>query len=395
VRERENRGVEHVRTHVPGKGADQEAFVEVATGPDGGPARFEAPLGQIVARRADEVPGALAALDDALGAGRWLAGFASFELGLVLEPRLAPRLPTARRQPLLAFGVFDEPHPARPVAPGGSLTALTPLWSPERYRTAFDRVAEYIRAGDIYQANLTFPLHGRWAGDPAAIAAALAARQPVGEAALVRLAGANILSRSPELFFALDGGGGIETRPMKGTAPRLADPDADAAARAALARSPKDRAENLMIVDLLRNDIGRIAEIGSVEVPSLFAVESYATVHQMVSRVTGRLRPGTGLAQLFAALFPCGSVTGAPKVRAMEILHDLEAAPREVYCGTIGWAAPDGRARFNVAIRTLALYAGGEAVLNVGGGVVADSTAAAEYEEALWKARFATTLPTG
>nr|WP_246399759.1 aminodeoxychorismate synthase component I [Amaricoccus macauensis] len=350
---------------------------------------------QIVARRADEVPDALAALDEALGAGRWLAGFASYELGLVLEPRLAPRLPATRRQPLLAFGVFDEPRPLRPVAPGGSLTTLTPLWSPDRYQTAFDCVAEYIRAGDIYQANLTFPLHGRWAGDPAAIAAALAARQPVGEAALVRLAGANILSRSPELFFTLDGRGRIETRPMKGTAPRLADPDADAAARAALARSPKDRAENLMIVDLLRNDIGRIAEIGSVEVPSLFAVESYATVHQMVSRVTGRLRPGTGLAQIFAALFPCGSVTGAPKVRAMEILHDLEAGPREVYCGTIGWAAPDGRARFNVAIRTLALYAGGEAVLNVGGGVVADSTAAAEYEEALWKARFATTLPTG
>ena len=170
-------------------------------------------------------------------------------------------------------------------------------------------------------------------------------------------------------------------------------PVRDAGLREALGRDGKNRAENLMIVDLLRNDIGRIAEIGSVRVPELFAVESYATVHQMVSRVTGRLLPGMRLPQVLAALFPCGSVTGAPKLRAMEIIRELEPWPREAYCGAIGWAAPDGRASFNVAIRTLALHPGGEAVLNVGGGVVADSTAAAEYEEALWKARFAAPLP--
>jgi para-aminobenzoate synthetase component 1 len=149
-----------------------------------------------------------------------------------------------------------------------------------------------------------------------------------------------------------------------------------------------------MIVDLLRNDISRIAEIGSVRVPALFAVESYATVHQMVSRVVGRLLPGTRLPQVFAALFPCGSVTGAPKLRAMQVIRALEPWPREAYCGAIGWAAPDGRAAFNVAIRTVTLYPGGAAVLNVGGGIVADSTAAEEYEEALWKARFADSFPT-
>ncbi|MFT3972663.1 MAG: aminodeoxychorismate synthase component I [Amaricoccus sp.] len=377
----------------PGDADAAAAFVEVDAGPDGAPARFEAPLGLVVAHEPADVAAALAALDAALRGGRWLAGFAAYELGLALEPRLAPLLPARRRLPLLAFGIFDAPGPVRRAAPGGALLDLVPAWSRAQYGAAFDRVAAYIRAGDIYQANLTFPLAGRWQGDPAAIAAALAARQPVGEAALLRLAGTTLVSRSPELFFALDGRGGIETRPMKGTAPHLADPGADAAARAALAGSPKDRAENLMIVDLLRNDIGRIAEIGSVEVPELFAVESYATVHQMVSRVTGRLRPGIALGQVIAALFPCGSVTGAPKVRAMEIIRELETGPRGAYCGAIGWAGPDGRARFNVAIRTLALHPGGEAVLNVGGGVVADSTADAEYEEALWKARFATTLP--
>jgi para-aminobenzoate synthetase component 1 len=181
---------------------------------------------------------------------------------------------------------------------------------------------------------------------------------------------------------------------MKGTAPRDADAGRDAALAAALAADPKNRAENLMIVDLLRNDIGRIAEIGSVRVPALYAVERYATVHQMVSRVTGRLRGGTSLARMLAALFPCGSVTGAPKVRAMELIRELEPWPRDAYCGSIGWAAPDGRAAFNVAIRTVTLFPDGAAVLNVGGGVVADSTAEAEYEEALWKARFADPFPT-
>jgi para-aminobenzoate synthetase component I len=373
-----------------GRSVAAESFVEVDHGPERLPARFAAPASVVAAREAAEVPAALGALDAALAGGAWIAGYAAYELGYTFEPRLAPLLPRARRLPLLEFGVFrSHPGPAAPVPPGGALGPFRPEWSPDRYRTAFARVADYIHAGDIYQANLTMALTGRWAGDPAAIQAALARRQPVGHGALVRLPGATILSRSPELFFALDGAGGIETAPMKGTAPRDPDPARDAALRDALARDPKNRAENLMIVDLLRNDVARVVEMGSVRVPDLYAVQSFATVHQMVSRVTGRLQQGRRLPDVLAALFPCGSVTGAPKIRAMEIIRELEDRPRDGYCGAIGWAAPDGRAAFNVAIRTLTLYPGGEAVLNVGGGVVADSTAEAEYEEALWKARFA------
>lgn len=368
-------------------------YIEVDHGPDGRPARFRAPSALIVAETPAEVPAALDALDAARTEGAWVAGYASYELGYALEPRLAPLMPTRRRLPLLAFGRFDAPGAPEPAAAGGRLGPFEPAWDLAAYTTAFDRVADLIRAGDVYQINLTFPLTGNWSGEPAALRAALAARQPVGFGALVAFPGLTILSRSPELFFAVDGTGTIEARPMKGTAPRHPDPDADAAARDALAADPKNRAENLMIVDLLRNDIGRIAEIGSVRVPSLFGVESYATVHQMVSHVAGRLRPATPLSRILAALFPCGSVTGAPKVRAMEIIRGLEPWPRGAYCGAIGWAAPDGRAAFNVAIRTLTLFPDGEALLNVGGGIVADSTAAAEYEEALWKARFAAPFP--
>jgi para-aminobenzoate synthetase component 1 len=370
------------------------SFIEVDHGPDGRPARFARPAEVVAARALEEVPAALAALDRALGQGAWVAGYAAYELGYAFEPRLAALLPPSRRLPLLAFGIFEAPGPATPAVPGGALGPFDPAWDFAGYARAFERVAGYIRAGDIYQANLTLPLRGRWQGEPEALQAALAAGQPVGHGALVALPGATLASRSPELFFALDGAGRIEARPMKGTAPRDPDPERDAWLRETLAADPKNRAENLMIVDLLRNDIGRIAEIGSVRVPELFAVESYATVHQMVSQVTGRLVPGTPLSRVLAALFPCGSVTGAPKLRAMQIIRELEPWPREAYCGAIGWAAPDGRARFSVAIRTLVLYPDGEVVLNVGGGIVADSTPRAEYEEALWKARFAGLLPT-
>ncbi len=176
---------------------------------------------------------------------------------------------------------------------------------------------------------------------------------------------------------------------MKGTAPRGRTAAEDTALRGSLAASEKDRAENLMIVDLLRNDVSRIAGIGSVHVPRLFRVESYETVHQLVSEVAGLLREGTTLAQVFAALFPCGSVTGAPKIRAMEIIRELEDAPRGAYCGATGWIAPGGALRLGVTIRTLMMRTGGSVRLNVGGGVVHDSTGAGEYEEALWKARFA------
>ena len=296
---------------------------------------------------------------------------------------------------LMLFGVFAAGADgtamlARAGREPGGLSVPVPGWSAQTYGAAFDQVAAYIAAGDCYQVNLTMAMTAQASGTALGLFGALRRRQPVRHGAFVDLGvGPVILSRSPELFFRLGADGTIETRPMKGTAPRDRDPARDAALKAALRASLKDRAENLMIVDLLRNDLSRLCAPGSVRVPELYRVETYETLHQMVSRVVGRLRPGVELAALFAALFPCGSITGAPKIRAMEIIRDLEPAPRGVYCGAIGWIAPDGAAEFNVAIRTLSLFDGGRVELNVGGGVVHDSTAVAEYEEALWKARFA------
>ncbi|WP_051011697.1 aminodeoxychorismate synthase component I [Nitratireductor pacificus] len=325
--------------------------------------------------------------------GFWVAGYLSYEAGYLLEPKLAPLLPAKRRGPLLRFGVFDPPaeRPAAELDGGGQagLFDVRPLWRAEDYRPRFERLHAHLMVGDCYQANLTFPISARWRGTPAALFDALGGQQPVRHGALVDLGWPVIVSRSPELFFEVSDDGWIDTLPMKGTAPRGATPAEDAALKEFLRNDPKNQAENRMIVDLLRNDISRLCVVGTLDVPQLFHVETYPTVHQMVSRVRARLSGSPGLRDIFSALFPCGSVTGAPKIRAMEILRDLEDAPREAYCGAIGWAAPDGRMRFNVAIRTVSLFPDGEAVFNVGGGVVYDSTAESEYEEALLKARFA------
>lgn len=358
-------------------------------GPAGAGTGFDRPVRVIRADTAAQVPAALADLDVARADGAWLAGYASYELGYALEPRLAGLMPQGRRLPLLCFGVYDGPKALPLPTPGGGIGDFAPRWDSARYGAAFEQVHRAIGAGEFYQANLTFPVDLRLQGAAPALYAALAARQPVGHGVLVTQDGLpDILCRSPELFFRTDPEGRIETRPMKGTQPRSDDPAEDARRRAWLARDAKNRAENLMIVDLLRNDISRVALPGSVHVPELFQIETYATVHQMVSRVAARLRADVTLSDILRALFPCGSITGAPKIRAMETLARLEPWPRDIYCGTIGWAAPDGRSEFNVAIRTL-LADGARATLNVGGGVVWDSTARSEYEEALWKARFA------
>ncbi|WP_170423039.1 aminodeoxychorismate synthase component I [Ruegeria arenilitoris] len=358
-------------------------------GPAGAGTSFDRPADVIRADNAEDVPQALAALDAARADGAWLAGYASYELGYALEPRLSDRMPNGRRLPLLCFGVYETPVQQALSAPAGGVTRFEPRWDEARYTRAFGQVHDAIGAGDIYQANLTFPIDLTVEGDSAALYAALAAGQPVGHGALIQQDGLpDLLSRSPELFFRTNADRGIETRPMKGTQPRSADEAEDARRRAFLSRDEKNRAENLMIVDLLRNDISRVAMPGSVKVPELFKVETYATVHQMTSLVQAQLHMGAELSDILTALFPCGSITGAPKIRAMEILSDLEPWPRDIYCGAIGWAAPDGRSEFNVAIRTL-MVEDGAATLNVGGGVVWDSTAPSEYEEALWKARFA------
>ena len=372
-------------------------MILIENGPGGGPALFDAPGRIIRAETAEEVAPALAALDAARAAGLWAAGFLSYETGYALEPRLAGLMPSRRSLPLLAFGLYGSPLAAGAVlaragaeAAGARLSPATPDWSAAEHAAAMARVLDYIGAGDIYQTNLTMQMRAAFSGTPLGLYGALRARQPVGHGALVALPDCPVLvSRSPELFFSTNADGVIETRPMKGTAPRASNPAHDAALRLELQQSVKNRAENLMIVDLLRNDISRVCAVGSVRVPELYTVESYVTVHQMVSRVTGRLRPGTQPSALLRALFPCGSVTGAPKIRAMEIIRELEPTPRGAYCGSIGWLGPDGSSAFNVAIRTLTLADDGTASFGVGGGIVADSTPEGEYEEALWKARFA------
>lgn len=362
---------------------------------------FRSPRAVIAVRRARDLAPALARAEAARRAGAWVAGWLSYEAGLALEPKLAPLMPRGRRAPLAMLGLFDGPQAAGDVlaemaaaGQGTAMTAPVPAVSRAAYLRAFARVKDYIAAGDCYQVNLTFPMRARLAqGTPLGLYGALRRTGPVGHGGYADLGfgapdrGPVIVSRSPELFFRLEAGGRIETRPMKGTRPRDADPARDAAAVAELAANPKDRAENLMIVDLLRNDISRLCRPGSVRVPALFAVESYATVHQMTSTVTGQLAEPASLPGLMRALFPCGSVTGAPKIRAMQIIREVEARPRGAYCGALGWMAPDGRADFSVAIRTLSIT-GDRIVMNVGGGVVQDSTALGEWEEALWKARF-------
>lgn len=356
---------------------------------------FDAPQRVIRADAPGEVRSALAAIERARADGAWLAGYLSYDLAYALTPRLAPLMPEGRAMPLILMGVFDAPRAALPFpSPQGvSVGALRPLWSRARYDRALAEVHRLIEAGDCYQVNLTFPVEAAVSGDPLAIHAALARRQPVGEGAVVDLGGPVVLSRSPELFFSVTAGGRIRTRPMKGTARRGATPADDAAAAAALAASEKNRAENLMIVDLLRNDISRVCLPGTVRVPRLFEIEPYATVHQMTSTVEGQLRDNVGLTEILEALFPCGSITGAPKIRAMQIIAGLERAPREVYCGAVGWADPAGPMRFSVAIRSPWMIAPGRLRLNVGGGIVHDSEAGAEWDEALCKAAFLDLTP--
>jgi para-aminobenzoate synthetase component 1 len=358
---------------------------------------FAEPSDIVTVRTAAEILPAFARMVKAHRAGKWLAGYLSYEAGYVFEEKLAPFIPENRDTPLLCFGVFDAPQPAgHPLAQPKQrleneefLTDPKAAWDFPVYKERFDRLHWHLRQGDIYQANLTMPIEARWSGDPRAAFWSLIGRQPVKYGALVDLGGPVILSRSPELFFRTDEEGWIETHPMKGTAKRGASPAEDAAIVEAMRNDIKTQAENRMIVDLLRNDISRITEVGTLDVPKLFEIETYPTVHQMVSHVQARLLPGLPIRDVFAALFPCGSITGAPKLSAMQILHELEDVPRDAYCGAIGMISPSGAMRFSVAIRTITLFGNGRAVFNVGGGIVFDSTAEAEYEECLLKARFA------
>ncbi|OCX65743.1 aminodeoxychorismate synthase, component I [Thioclava sp. SK-1] len=357
-------------------------------GPLGTGTCFAQPIALLRADTLDEVVPVLHAAQDAQKDGHWLAGFLSYEAGYAFVDRLRKVAPKPGDTPLVQFGVYAKPvvhEMAHPAA--ASLQPLQPVWSRAQYAPAFDAIKANIAAGECYQINLTFPLTSQLRGQPAMLANHLARTAPLQHGVTVQWDDMCIISRSPELFFETDAKGMIRTRPMKGTRPRGQDAPQDALQRADLLASEKDRAENLMIVDLLRNDLSRVSVIGSVRVPDLFRIETYPTVHQMVSTIEARLRPGTTLCDIFEALFPCGSITGAPKIRAMQIIRDLEPMPREIYCGTIGWIAPDGRSSFNVAIRTLTCR-GPQVTLNVGGGIVHDSAVDDEYDEAVWKTLF-------
>ncbi|MCC5955225.1 MAG: aminodeoxychorismate synthase component I [Natronohydrobacter sp.] len=376
-------------------------MILIEHGPQGRPVLFDAPEQRLVAHGLADVLPMLEQAEAARRAGKWVAGYLAYEAGYAFEPRLAP-LWTPEAGPLVDLRIHDAPllpdavlARAMGAAMHVRLEPLLPGITRDSYDSAFARLQAYIGAGDCYQINLTFPVETRQsAGSALGLYGALRARQPVGFGAFVDLGdGGALVSRSPEMFFQVRAGV-LESRPMKGTAPRSSDPVEDARLKAELAASEKVQAENLMIVDLLRNDIGRISRIGSVRVPELFEIESFATVHQMSSRIRGELLHDAGLPELMAALFPCGSVTGAPKIRAMQIIHELEAQPRRAYCGAIGWAAPSGDQCWSVAIRTMQIAPSGEILANVGGGVVQDSTAAGEWEEALWKTRYAQALTT-
>ena len=371
----------------------------------GGARLFEAPVAIFRALWPDAVEATLAAAEAAQAEiGGVLAGYIGYEAGLALEPRLRP-LADARSGaagPLVWLGLFESEQAiaADEVeawlaqrAPGpASLGPLDPAISLGQWEERFGELQRQIAAGDIYQANLTMPLAGSYRGEPLALYAALRRASHAGHGGVVWDGSHALVSLSPELFFEAQDGK-LSARPMKGTRPRHADPAEDAAAAAELGESEKDRAENLMIVDLMRNDLSRIAQAGSVTVDEPFKVESFPTVHQMVSTVHADLAPETGLAQIVKALFPCGSITGAPKIRAMEIIDRLERDARGPYCGAIGAFGPDGTASFNVAIRTLRLTpienGHGTAVLGVGAGIVADSEPLAEWREAQVKAGFA------
>ncbi len=347
---------------------------------------FSDPVRVIAAEAAEDVRPALRQVVAGVETeGLHAAGFIAYEAAPGFDAVLTVRGPATL--PLLWFGLYREPEvwPKLPAGGPYTLGEWRPSQQLDAYRQAISRIKEAIARGDTYQVNHTFTLHAAWNGDPWGLFIDLACAQRAGYAAYLDLGAHAICSVSPELFVEIDGER-IVSKPMKGTAPRGRTPDEDRQQAAALRASAKDQAENVMIVDMIRNDLGRIARFGSVRVPSLLDVERYPTLLQMTSTVEAR--SDAPLDAILAALFPCASITGAPKVRTMQIIAQLEGGPRGVYTGAIGILAPQRRARFNVAIRTVVIdRPAGQASYGVGSGIVWDSDADAEYAECRLKAQ--------
>lgn len=356
--------------------------------------------------RRDDLASVFSAFEAAARQGEWVALAADYALGGCFEP--ASTLPKTGR-PLLRGWVFGQARQLDPAAleaffseqlAGVSeqdrvvgVADLVAALDAEEHASKVEQIRRWIADGDCYQINLTFPIDFRLYGHPLAFYARLRERQPVRHGAYIDTKEEILLSFSPELFFERIGGR-VLTRPMKGTTQRGASPSDDVVRRNELLASEKERAENIMIVDLLRNDLGKLALPGKVRVESLCEVEAYPTLWQVVSTVSAEL-PDVCLYDLFRALFPCGSITGAPKIRAMQRISELEDSPRGIYTGSLGWMAPNGDCRFNVAIRTLALAPDGRARLGVGSGVVIDSEPEREYAECLLKSQFLTGFDPG
>jgi para-aminobenzoate synthetase/4-amino-4-deoxychorismate lyase len=338
----------------------------------------------------DEVGTMLQQIEQATVNGMFAVGFVGYEAAAALNPDL-PALQPIAGLPLVWFALFRERHSVEAgtgIPLSSEEVVLTPLKKLAEYRENVERIRDYIAAGDCYQVNYTFPLQGIFKEDVPGLYSRIARAQQAPFCAYLDLGRFTIVSASPELFFSVKAGI-ITTRPMKGTAPRGRCENEDFDAIVRLQNSPKEKAENLMIVDLLRNDLGRLAETGSVNVEALFEVETYPSVHQMTSTISAHLRAGTGLTDIFRALFPCGSVTGAPKRRSMQIITELEGEPRGIYCGAIGSIAPGGEAIFSVVIRTLLHDATtNKLTMGVGSAITWDSQVTAEYTECMSKALF-------
>lgn len=352
--------------------------------------QFCEPVDEVLASKPEDVHCGLDKVDEAVRRGLHAAGFVSYEAAAGLDAAFHVR--SGAEFPLLWFGLFKERREVTAGQRRNDRTFRLSSWVPSRsrdsYASAIQSVREHIAAGDTYQANFTMRLRSSFEGDDFAFYRALCRSQRAAYCAYVKMGRYRILSASPELFFHLRDGR-LTARPMKGTFARGRWSEEDDRHAALLERSAKDRSENVMIVDLLRNDLGRISEVGSVRVPRLFEVERYDTVLQMTSTVTSRLRGDVSVSELFASLFPCGSITGAPKIRTMEIIAELEDSPRRIYTGSIGFISPGPEAVFNVAIRTVLLDTKtGTAECGVGGGITDDSTPDGEYEECMVKARF-------
>lgn len=350
---------------------------------------FENPLSIIQTDNHSEIFSCLEKLQDAISQGRYIAGFLTYEASAAFEPNIPVYTSYI---PLLWFGIYDKPCYVSISVPPDYIPPVfkwKPVISEEEYNEKITRIKEYISTGDTYQVNFTFEMKASFEGDLYLLFKNIALNHSSPYASFVDIGSHVICSFSPELFFCRDGSS-IRCRPMKGTIKRGINCKEDHINAANLKCSEKNRAENVMIVDMIRNDLGKISEIGSVETISLFDIEKYRSVFQMTSTIQSK--SDTSLPELFRALFPCASITGAPKIRTAQIIHELEKGPRNVYCGSIGYATPQNKACFNVAIRTLTYDTSSRsASYNVGSGIIWDSQNEDEYNECLAKAEVIST----